>query len=98
MNASQLKYFAFLAYETKLQNTGLWLTGIMRGIITLPLDVDGSQLDVRGEFVNSPPYGAVSLEKQKISVGAYTGTFVSAFFIVAVTAGTELVTSLFLSS
>ena len=98
VNALQLKYFAFFGNETKLQNTGLSVTGIVRWILTLRLDVDGSQHNVRGKFVNSPPYGAVLLKKQKTLVGACIGAFVPVFFIVAVTAGAVLVTSMLVSS
>ncbi len=90
MNGSQFKVFEDLVNQTRLVSTGYWVSGIVKGILTLRANVDGSQLYRREGHVNVSGAWLFPLEKTEILVGAYIGTLVPAFFIVAFTAGTVL--------
>ena len=85
VNASHVTRFAFLENATNSENAGLWVAGIIQGMLNLRGNVNGSQLYVWGGFVNRSRRGAVPLRKQKIIIGAYIGTLVPAFFIAAFT-------------
>ncbi len=89
VNASQVRYFASIANDTKLQNAGLWVSRIIQGMLTLRTNGNGSKLYVRAGLANLP-FKAVPLEKQKVLIGAYIGTLIPAFFIVADTVCTVL--------
>ncbi len=87
VNGSQVMVFADSADRTNLWNTGFWITGVVRGMLTLRPNVNGSQLyETEGQTKFSFSH-LFPLEKTKILVGAYIGTLVPVFFIVAFTAG-----------
>ena len=78
-------------FPTEDQNTGLWVGGLLQGILTLSPNSSGSQLYELPGYKGGSIRRAFPLKKSKILVGAYIGTLVPAFFIVAFTAGIDLV-------
>ena len=44
VNGSQVKVLADLVYQSNLANTGYWVSGIVRGMLTFRTNVHGSQL------------------------------------------------------
>ncbi len=97
VNVSQVKPLASSFPSSKVHYAGIWVGGIVQGILSLRSNVNGSQLYEVGGYVEE----AVPLKKTKILIGAYVGTLVPAFLIVALTAGTvvvQIVVRIFLRS
>ncbi len=85
INASQVTPVGHFTNYTKEQHAALWVSGIIQGILTVRASSAGSQLYEMVDNGLNPAYNAVPLKKRKVLVGAYTGTLVPAFFIVAFT-------------
>ncbi len=86
VNASHVKRFAHLENTTKVQNAGLWVSGMTAGVLSVNASNNGSQFYEMMDIGINSTYGAVPLKEKKILIGAYIGTLVPAFFVVAFTA------------
>ena len=101
VNASQVRRSPGSSSERKTVHADFWVRGIIQGILTLRTNGTGSQLYENVGSAVGPKATATKMEKTKILVGAYIGTLVPAFYVVAITAGTVLVyfiVCIFLSS